>query len=128
MVKWSKQLLYLFEHYEAADSCPNTGWLFININGVFVRTPRFYEKMTNDQLLAQNDWSTVAAGMCRGLAAEGLLVMKPKVGRIPFAPPGGGDEAYADGAFFELKLPQKVFQGLFNRIMKTAPIMEIVIE
>lgn len=125
MVKWSKQLMFLLEHYEAGDSCPETGWLFANIYGAFVRTPRFYEKMTNDQLLAQDDWGTIAATMCRELGQEGLLILKPKVGRINFIPPGGGGEAVADGAFFQLKLEETAFDQLCNRIMNTIPIMEL---
>jgi hypothetical protein len=124
MVSWSDQLMFLLAHYEADDSCPEAGWLFVSIYGAYVRTPRFYQKMTNEQLLEQSDWGTVAAGMCRDLGAEGLLVLKPQVGRIVFTPPGGG-EASAEGAFFELNLPPKIYRELFDRIMKTAPIMEL---
>lgn len=123
MVKWSDQLMYLIDHYEAADSCPETGWLFIDIYGAFVRTPRFYEKMTNDQLMQQEDWGIVAAGMCRELGQEGLLVMKPRVGNFTFIPPGGG-QAKVDGAFFDLKLGVK-YDQLYNRIMATVPVKEL---
>jgi hypothetical protein len=124
MVKWSDQLMFLLAHYEAGDSCPETGWLFVSIYGAYVRAPRFYQRMTNEQLLEQSDWGVVAAGMCRELGAEGLLALKPQVGCIVFTPPGGG-EASVEGAFFELNLPPKTYRELFDRIMKTAPIMEL---
>jgi hypothetical protein len=124
MVKWSDQLMFLLAHYEAGDSCPETGWLFVNIYGAYVRAPRFYQKMTNEQLLEQSDWGVVAAGMCRELGAEGLLALTPQMGRIVFTPPGGG-EASVEGAFFELNLPAKIYRELFDRIMQTAPVMEL---
>ena len=123
VVKWSDQLMHLIDHYEAADSCPETGWLYIDIYGVFVRTPRFYEKMTNDQLMQQEDWGIVAAGMCRELGQEGILVMKPRVGNFTFIPPGGG-QAKVEGAFFDLKLGAK-YDQLYNRIMATVPVKEL---
>lgn len=124
LVKWSKQLLYLLDHYETADSCPETGWLYIGTHNAYVRTPRFYQKMTNEELLVQDDWGAIAESICRKLSEEGFLSLKPVTGTIYFTPPGGGDEESVKGAFWELLLDDERYSNLYDKVSEASPLLK----
>lgn len=122
MRKWSKQLFYLLDNYTSLDSCPETGWLYMGIYSVYVRIPHFYKKMTNEALLEQPDWRTVAESMCRRLGEEGLLKLEPITGQIFFTSAGGVDEATSKGNFFALDLPQEIKKKLSKKIVEAVPL------
>lgn len=124
LIKWSSQLRHLLQNYRPTDSCPKTGWLYAGILKVHVRTPRFYQKMTNEGLLKQPDWGIVAESICRELSEEGLLILRPITGRIDYTPPGGSDEAHADGAFLELSLDMETYSLLYDKVMRSSPLPE----
>ncbi len=121
MVGFSKQLAWRLTNYRPEDSCPDTGWLFVGIRCVHVRTPQFYQALTNDGLLDEPDWGSVAANICRQLRDESLLVMQPITGEIDYVPPGGGDSTL-EGSFLQITPGLEMHRSLLDRICGSTPL------
>lgn len=120
MVKWSSQLRYLMEHCQPDDLHPATGWLYVDFFHVYVRTPDFYQEMTNEHFLQQDDWRSIAASMCRELAEERLLIMEAITGLVSFITPGNG-AGRTEGHFFKLNLGTEAHSDLLDRVVAFPP-------
>ncbi len=121
IIKWENSLQRVINDYRPDYSHPATGWFYVDEEDVYVRTPIFYQKMANEDLLQHKDWQKIAESICRRLRDVGLLVLEPIMGAISFVIPGGGTGS-TKGNFLKLNLKVDEHSNLFRRVLTSRPL------
>lgn len=104
-VAWETRLQERLAHCTPADSDPEKGWLFCDLERVLVRPPHFYAALAGPELLTKEDWGVTAEALCRRLLETGWLMPESVKGTVGYIAPGGAQGSIS-GGFFALKLPE----------------------
>ncbi len=121
IIKWENSLQRVINDYRPDYSHPATGWFYVDEDDVYVRTPIFYQKMTNEDLLQHKDWQRIAKNICSGLKEANMLILEPIMDTISFALPGSGTGS-TKGSFLKLNLDADEHSNLFGRVLTSRPL------